>query len=139
METFTFILGIVMLTCSVFQIMLFFKIWQMANNVKEIKKTFESFHCKTAETTVEPWKSEDFHQETIIKETIQIKNENEIYTPKNHHYKVDDHVLHKHANLTMYLKENCGNKTWRCIDENGDEYFCPEEEFTPVSPKESSK
>ncbi len=120
METFTFILGIVMLTCSVFQIMLFFKIWQMANNVKEIKKTFESFHCKTAETTVEPWKSE-------------------IYTPKNHHYKVDDHVLHKHANLTMYLKENCGNKTWRCIDENGDEYFCPEEEFTPVSPKESSK
>lgn len=44
METITIILGIVMLVFGILQIILFFKVWGMTNNVKEMNQRQEQIH-----------------------------------------------------------------------------------------------
>ena len=122
METILNIVSIIIIVFGILQIILFFKVWGMTNNVSEMKNMMEQFLKKD-------FQDKDKFEPTTSNITNNIEPDKEDF-PSNTKFCKGDIVIYKPENMKLTVIGYMSPNIFKCKTMDGiDKTYCFQEEY----------
>lgn len=127
METTLNIVSIIIIVFGILQIILFFKVWGMTNNVSEMKNMMELFLRKDLQQKDNPDKS----MPNVITDNIEVDKED---FPANTKFNKEEIVIYKPENTKLIVIGYISPNIFKCKTIDGtNKTYCFQEEYLDKS------